>query len=132
MPADMTSTILMLVAMVAIFYFLLIRPAQRKQKEQQALISNLAPGARVMTTAGVFATIRHLGTKQAILEVAPGIEMTVLKQAIMRVVKPEEEEFEYDDEGLAPASGDVETVAAEDAVPLEPFDEPRRGDTDPR
>ena len=135
MPADngLTSTIFLLVAMVAVFYFLLIRPAQKKQKDQQALITSLAPGARVMTTAGVFATIRHIGTKQAIIEIAPGVEMTLLKQAIMRVVDPAEEEFEYDDtDGGVPAP-DSEPVAAEDAVADDAAPAPRRDDpTDPR
>lgn len=93
----MMSTILMLAVMALAFWFLLIRPAQKKQKDQQQMVSQLAPGVRVMTTAGIVGTVRHMGTKQAIIEIAPGVEMTLLKQAIMRVVDPGEEEFEYDD-----------------------------------
>ena len=71
---------------------------QKKQKEQAELVGKLSPGARVMTTAGVFGTVRHLGERQAILEIAPGVEMTVLKQAIMRAAEASEDEFEYDDD----------------------------------
>lgn len=91
------ETFLLLGLMIVAFYFLLIRPQQRKQKEHQRMMSELGSGVRVMTNSGVFGTIVHMGDKQAIIEVAPGVEMTVLKQAIMRVVNPSEEEFEYDD-----------------------------------
>jgi len=116
MPADLTSTFLMLALMAAAFYFLLIRPAQKKQKDQQQMVSALAPGVRVMTTAGVFGTVRHLGTRQAIIEIAPGTEMTVLKQAIMRVVPASEEEFEYDDEAAPDAAGDLPDSPADEGT----------------
>lgn len=116
MPADLTSTFLMLALMAAAFYFLLIRPAQKKQKDQQQMVSALAPGVRVMTTAGVFGTVRHLGTRQAIIEIAPGTEMTVLKQAIMRVVPASEEEFEYDDEAATDAPDDLPESPADEGT----------------
>lgn len=106
------STILMLVLMAVAFYFLLIRPAQRKQKDQQNMVSQLQPGARVLTTAGVFSTVRHLGTNQVIVEIAPGVEMTLMKQAIMRIVKPSEDEFEYED-GADAAGDSVDAVDGE-------------------
>ena len=98
---QMMSTIVMLALMGLAFWFLLIRPAQKKQKDQQNMVAQLTPGARVMTTAGVFATIVQVGGKQVVIEIAPGVEMTVLKQAILRVVDPAEDEFEYDPDGDA-------------------------------
>lgn len=132
MPADnsMLSTVLMLAVMGLAFWLLLIRPAQRKQKAQAELVSNLAPGARAMTTAGVLVTIRELGERTAVVEISPGVEMTVLKQAIMRTVTADEEEFEYDDE-----DGIVEGEAFEaDVVEPEPttFDPERPLDPDTR
>lgn len=123
MPADngLTSTLIMVALMVAAFYVLIILPARRKQREQQNLVSSLAEGSRVMTTAGILGTIRHLGTNQAIIEIAPGVEMTVLKQAIVRTVSPSDEEFEYDDEeaDVDEADDDLDTsdhVALEASV----------------
>ena len=59
-----------------------------------------------MTTAGVLVTIRELGERTAVVEISPGVEMTVLKQAIMRTVTADEEEFEYDDEdGIVVVAG---------------------------
>lgn len=104
------STILMVVLMGAALYFLLLRPQQKRAKEQQAKIAALEAGSRVMTISGIFGTISHLGDKQAIIEIAPGVEITVDKRAIS--TQPIEDEFEYVD-------ADAETVA-DDA----PVDEP--------
>lgn len=100
---DLLTSLLPMIAIFAIFYLLLIRPQQRKLREQQERINSLQVGARVMTASGIYGTVRHLGTAQAVLEVAPGIEMTIAKQAITQVVKPEDEEFEYEDD-----DGDLE------------------------
>ena len=83
---DMGSTVLMLVLMGAAFYFLLIRPQQKRAKKQQEMTNSLQPGTRVMLSSGVFGTIRHHGERQAIIEIAPGIEMTVVKQAIVKTL----------------------------------------------
>ena len=100
MPADnsMMSSILMIALMAVAFWLLLIRPNQRRQKQQQELIAQLAPGSRVMTNSGVLATIREVGERTMVLEISPGVEMTVLKQAVLRTVTADEEEFEYDED----------------------------------
>lgn len=130
MPADnsMMSTLLMLAVMGVAFWLLLIRPAQRKQKAQQTLVSQLGPGTRVMTTAGVLATIREVGERTAVVEISPGVEMTILKQAIMRTVTADEEEFEYDDA----AEADAEVLDAPEAPVVEVFDPERPVDPDTR
>lgn len=74
MPADnsMLSTLLMFAVMGLAFWLLLIRPAQRKQKAQQEMVRALGPGTRVMTTAGVLATVREVGERTAVIEISPG------------------------------------------------------------
>ena len=98
-------------------YFIMIRPQQKRAKEQQAKIKALEPGARVMTVSGIIGTVKHLGEKQAILELAPGVEITVVKQAIS--TQPVEDEFEYAD-----ADDDVETAAADELPAIEDVVEP--------
>lgn len=102
-------SIFMVVALFGIMYFMLIRPAQKKTKEQQQLVSTIQPGARIMTGSGIFGTVRHVGERQAIIEISPGVEMTVAKQAIMRTIKAEDDEFEYADD--ADDVDEVEGVA---------------------
>ncbi|MEA4943096.1 MAG: preprotein translocase subunit YajC [Propionicimonas sp.] len=111
------ETILMVVLMGAAVYFLMIRPQQKRSKEQKEKMASLAPGARVMTVSGIVGTIKHLGEKQAILELSPGVEMTVVKQAIS--TQAVEDEFEYADEGDEPAADSDELAALEPAA-LEP------------
>ena len=96
------TTVLMFGALIVGGYFLMIRPQQKRAKEQQDMIARLAEGSRVMLTSGVFATVRHLGTKQAVVEVPPGVELTILRQAIVRTVPADEEEFEYSDSDAVP------------------------------
>lgn len=90
------STVLLFVVMGGALYFLMIRPQQKRQKEQQNLMSSLEPGTRVMLLSGIFATIKYLGDKQAVVEISPGVEMTVDKRAISP--QPVTDEFEYADD----------------------------------
>lgn len=71
---------------IGVFWLLILRPAQKRQREQAATLASLAPGARVMTTAGMYATIRELGDDTVELEVSPGVVITYAKQAVARVV----------------------------------------------
>lgn len=77
-----------LLLIVVAFYFLMIRPQKNRQKQQQAMVAALAPGAEVMTTAGIFAQVAAVSEEQISLEIAPGVYMRVLPQAIARVVEP--------------------------------------------
>lgn len=92
------TTLGMLALLGFAFYFLMWRPSQRKMKEQKEKMAALDVGSRVMLTSGIFGTVRHMGDKQLIIEISPGLEITVVKQAVMRLVDPDEDEFEYEDE----------------------------------
>ncbi len=96
MGTDIWSTVFLFALMGGAVYFLMIRPQQKRQKEQQQLMTSLEPGARVMLLSGIVATIKYLGEKQAVVEIAPGVEMTVDKRAIS--TQPVVDEFEYADD----------------------------------
>ena len=84
-------TFLLLIALVFIgFYFLMIRPQQRRRQQAQQQQSTVSPGARVRTTAGMYATVSAVDGDDVILEVAPGVEVRYMKRAIMEVVSPGE------------------------------------------
>ncbi len=131
---DMGSTVLMLVLMGAAFYFLLIRPQQKRAKKQQEMTNSLQPGTRVMLSSGVFGTIRHLGERQAIIEIAPGIEMTVVKQAVVKTLTAEDDEFEYSDEPAViddePTESPFDNIQPSDFIDPKPSDS-RATDDDP-
>jgi len=50
-----------------------------------------------MMSGGIFGTLKHLGDKQVVVEVSPGVELTFVRQAIIRPLKDDEDEFEYAD-----------------------------------
>lgn len=74
-------------------YLLLIRPQQRKLKEQQALVARAQPGDRVMLATGIFGTLTEVLATSAYLEVAEGIEILITRSAIQDIL----EEFPTDE-----------------------------------
>ncbi len=66
-----------LILMFVIFYFLLIRPQQKKAKEQQNMINNLKKGDRIITSGGVHGTIMSLGDTTVSLEIADNIKIKI-------------------------------------------------------
>ena len=81
-PASASSQVPFLLLMVAIFvmfYLMLFRPQQKKQKEHQALISKLAAGDEVVTTGGLLGKITEVGESFVTLEIADGVRIKVQK-----------------------------------------------------
>ena len=114
--------LLMLVVFVGAAYFLMIRPQQKRMREHQSQIDALLPGARVILNSGIFATISHIADTQAIVELAPGVEVTILKQAIARVSKNDEEEFEFTDEAEETPEGEESEESVDGVDAPEPED----------
>jgi preprotein translocase subunit YajC len=73
-------------AIAAAFWLLIIRPASTRRKAQAALVASLAPGQRIMTTAGVFGTVAAIDGERVSVEVAPGVVIEMLAVAIAQVV----------------------------------------------
>jgi preprotein translocase subunit YajC len=90
------STLVLIALMVVAFYFLIIRPNKKRQQAQQQTMRSLTAGTRVLLTSGVFGTIVEMGEKQAVIELSPGVHLTVLKQAIARAVKAGDEDTEWE------------------------------------
>ncbi len=75
------------VIMLAVMYFIMIRPQQKKMKEHQGMISALKDGDEVITSAGIIGTIQGMSDKVVTLEVAKNVHMKVLKSQVNTVVK---------------------------------------------
>ena len=75
-----------ILATFAIFYFILIRPQQRKQKQLQKTIEGLKKGDRVMTTGGIFGTISGIKDNIMVLKIADDVKVEVLKTAVASVI----------------------------------------------
>jgi preprotein translocase subunit YajC len=73
-----------LALMVAIFYFLLIRPQQRRARQQRELVGSLTVGDEVVTIGGMFGTITAMDDESVTLDVGSGTRIRFLKQAVAR------------------------------------------------
>ncbi len=94
-------SIVLIVGLIAIFYFMLIRPQQKRMRQQMELINSLRPGDEVMTSSGIYGTITEIEEDTVLLEVAEDVEIRVAKSAIARTftAREEVEEVEEADEG---------------------------------
>jgi preprotein translocase subunit YajC len=76
------STILMIVAMLAIMYFLMIRPQQKRQKEIQNTRNAMKNGDKVITAGGIHGRIKEISDTSILIEVADGIRIRVEKSSV--------------------------------------------------
>ncbi|ADG82065.1 preprotein translocase subunit YajC [Thermincola ferriacetica] len=74
--------ILYLIALLAIFYFMIIRPQQQRQKKHQQLINSLQENTEVTTIGGILGTIVKVKDKTVILKIADNVKIEILKTAI--------------------------------------------------
>jgi len=115
------STLIFIALLVAAFYFLILRPQRKRQQALQHTMSALSPGSRVMLGSGVFGTVVSVGPRQVVLEISPGAELTVLKQAISKIVTEDDEDVLEEDEleeGVTSLDEPIELQTEQ------PFDEP--------
>jgi preprotein translocase subunit YajC len=85
------STLILILIVVVAFYLLMIRPQQRRKQQAAQKQNTVQPGARVRTTAGMYATVVDVDGDDVVLEVAPGVEVRYMRRAIMDVVSPGDE-----------------------------------------
>ncbi len=86
---DATSSLmsmLPLLLMFAVLYFVMIRPQMKRQKEHKAMLEALAKGDEVATAGGVLGRISKLGDTYVGVEVAQGVEIQVQRSAIAQVL----------------------------------------------
>lgn len=74
--------LVMIAVMVAVFYFLLIRPQQKRAKEHQKLVSELAKGDEVITAGGILGKITKVDENYAVVEIADNMEIKLQKHSI--------------------------------------------------
>ncbi len=80
------SSLIMMGAIFAIFYFLMIRPQQKKQKELKALIDALKKGDEVLTASGILGRIKTLDEQYVELEVSGNVVLKMQRNAVVNVL----------------------------------------------
>ena len=84
---NLISTIVMFGAIFVIFYFMIIRPQQKRSKERDKMLSNIAKGDKVVTSGGMHGTIAGLDEKTVLLEVGDKVKLKFERSAISQVLK---------------------------------------------
>lgn len=80
-----------LAAMAAVLWFVLIRPQRQRQMAHRSMVSGLGPGDEVITAGGVFGKVSSIADGHIVLEIAPGTEIRLAKEAVATVVPSESE-----------------------------------------
>jgi preprotein translocase subunit YajC len=88
-----------LLASLAIFYFVMIRSARSRQREAVAVQSRLATGLEVMTTSGLYGRVVGVDDEAVTLETSPGVTSRWARAAIARIVSPEGSTTAIDGDG---------------------------------
>ena len=79
---DPTFSFIMLIALFAVFYFVLIRPQSKRQKEHKAMVASLSKGDEVVTNGGLLGKITNVGDSFVTIEVADGLKVKVQRMAV--------------------------------------------------
>ena len=85
--AEQIAGLLPLILIIAVGYLLIIRPARKRQRDLLSVQQQLSPGVQVMTTSGMYGTVRQVIEDRIVLETSPGVRTTWSRNAIARVVK---------------------------------------------
>lgn len=103
-----------MIIVFAVFYFLLIRPQQQKQKKHQELISNLKKGDKVVTVGGLYGTVTGFkGDRVVLLKVANNVEVEFLREAVSHL-RTEGKPKANEKEEKAEDNNEEETIPVED------------------
>ena len=78
----MGTSLLMMVAIIAVFYFFMIRPQQKKQKELQRAREAMKVGDKVVTAGGIHGRIKEVGDSWFLVEVADGVKLKFEKTSV--------------------------------------------------
>lgn len=100
-------TFLPLILIFVVFYFLLIRPQQKRMKQHKEMLGNLRRGDRVVTAGGIIGTVTKLASDtEAIVEIAEGVRVKVIRATLTDVLaKTEPRSTSTADDDDKPASG---------------------------
>jgi preprotein translocase subunit YajC len=77
---------LIIIVLFGVFYFVILRPQRNRQRAAAQMQNKAEPGQQVRTTAGMYGTIVSADERDVVLEISPGVQIKMLRRAIMEVV----------------------------------------------
>jgi preprotein translocase subunit YajC len=106
------QNLIFIVALVAAFYFLLIRPQQKRQAQQKDMIASLSAGDEIVTIGGIFATVDEVGDRIKV-HTLDGSKLEIARVAIGQVIPASDDEDDADDEDDV---AEADEAAADDGL----------------
>jgi preprotein translocase subunit YajC len=82
----LSSPLIMIVLMFVVFYFMLIRPQQKKNKETKNMLASLQKGDEVVTSGGIYGRITGLNDTQVVIEIAPQVRVKIHRPSVVQKV----------------------------------------------
>lgn len=92
------SAYIFILALLALMWFMLIRPQRRRQQEAKRLLETISVGKEIVTAGGLYGTVTAVEADEVRVEVADGVEVRIAKRAVAGVVSEDEEPEEAPDE----------------------------------
>jgi preprotein translocase subunit YajC len=89
---SMVSTFVMFGAIFLIFYFMIIRPQQKRAKEREKLLSSIEKGDKVVTSGGVHGTVAGVEEKTILLQVTENVKLKIERSAITTILNRDTKE----------------------------------------
>ncbi len=87
-PTDsLISTLIMFALIIGIFYFMILRPQQKRQKERQKMLEAVKKGDKVVTAGGLHGTVAGLDEKTVLLQVADNVKMKFDRSAVNTIIR---------------------------------------------
>ena len=101
--------LLIIVVLFGLFYVTIIRPQRNRQRQASQKQSQVLPGQRIRTTAGIYGTVVSGDDRDIVVEIAPGVEVTMLRRAVMEIVPDDDQggnPFEPEEDGEDTETGE--------------------------
>lgn len=113
------ESLIILAAMFALLWVLLIRPQRKRQLDQQKLLSSIDVGDEVLTVGGLYGIVREIDEEDdLVVEVSENINVRIARRAVATVVKPDDEADEADEADEDDEHGAEPDTAEVDAEPV--------------
>jgi preprotein translocase subunit YajC len=93
-----------ILVLLALMWFMLIRPQRRRQLEAQKLVNSLEVGKEIVTAGGLYGTVTEIHADEVRMQVADGVEVRVAKRAVAGVISEDEEPEVEEPEEETPAT----------------------------
>ena len=84
---SMLASFIPLILIFLIFYFLLIRPQQKKQKEHKVLLDSIQRGDEILSSGGILGKVIKVDNDKLTVEIAKGVNVTIIRSTVANVIK---------------------------------------------